>query len=101
MKRFEVRYSERAEADLMTIGRSIEEATGGAVAERFMDRLIAAVETLEFRPHRQRVRAEFGFQVRVLRFRSYMVFYDIIDRTVQIIRVLHGRQNITADLFKN
>jgi toxin ParE1/3/4 len=99
MHRFEIHYSDSAEADLLAIGEAIERDAGTAVAERFLSRLAATVMTLGVRPHRQRLRKELGGSIRALHFRSYLIFYTIADGSVIIVRVLHGRQNITAELF--
>lgn len=101
MDRHEIQYAARAETDLFSIGRSIEDAAGSMVADRFLNRLIAAVETLGFRPQRQRLRTEFGPGMRVLRFRSYMIFYVSTETTVHVVRVLHGKQNITAEMLRD
>jgi plasmid stabilization system protein ParE len=50
--------------------------------ERFR-RLLITGHSLRFRP-------EFGKNVRAVKFKSWMVFYNITDSTVLILRVLHG-----------
>jgi plasmid stabilization system protein ParE len=58
MRRHRIVYSEAARADIVAIRDRIREAGGALVADRFVARIIATVEGLEFMPVRHRIRSE-------------------------------------------
>jgi toxin ParE1/3/4 len=92
-------YSEAARRDITAIGDYIREVAGESIAERFVARIIATVESLEFMPTRHRIRPELGADLRVIGFRKYLIFYTVLKDEVTIVRVLHGARAITARLF--
>ena len=96
---YRVEYAETARRDLHAIGTYICGAAGEAVADVFMRRLIAKVESLRFMPMRFRVREELQSGLRALSIEKYLIFYRVMDDTVYIIRVLHGARNITSEMF--
>ena len=98
MRRYRIVYTETARTDIISIGQRIREAAGEAVAERFVERIIGVVQTLEFMPTRHRIRRELAPDLRVIGLRKYLIFYRIADE-VTIVRVLHGARDITAKLF--
>ena len=71
------------------------------MADRFIDKLLDAIESLETnsergpRPRDQRLR-DLGF--RVLVEGEYLVFYKVLAKQVRVYRVLHGRRRY-ADLI--
>jgi len=99
MRRHRIVYSETARADIIAIGDEIREAAGELIAERFVARIVATVESLEFMPARHRIRPELGADLRVAGFRKYLIFYRVVDDAVSIVRVLLGLRNITARLL--
>ena len=99
MRRHRIVYSETARADIIAIGDDIREAAGDIIAERFVARIIATVDGLEFMPTRYRIRSELGPDLRVTGLRKYLIFYRVVDDAVSIVRVLHGARDITAKLF--
>ena len=100
MRRHRIVYSETARADIIAIGDEIRKAAGELIAERFVARIVATVESLEFMPARHRIRSELGADLRVAGFRKYLIFYGC-DDAVSIVRVLHGARDITAKLFSD
>ena len=101
MRRHRIVYSETARADIIAIGDEIRNAAGEFIAERFVARIIATVESLEFMPTRHRIRSELVADLRVAGFRKYLIFYRVVDDAVSIVRVLHGSRNITARLLSD
>ncbi len=93
-KRRSVRILRRAQDDLVEIHRYILRDRPGA-ADRFIDKLIDAIESLELNPARgsvprdQRLR-DLGY--RVLIQGEHLVFYKVLPRQVRVYRVLHGRR---------
>ena len=100
MAGYEVIYTATAEADVVAIGEYIRDAAGDAVAERFVERLVAATAKLRSKPLSQRVRKELAPDIRAVRVSRYLIFYRVKAQTVAIVRVLHDARNITADLLK-
>jgi toxin ParE1/3/4 len=70
-----------------------------ATAERFIRRLIAKADSLSFMPERYRERQELQPGLRAVLVEKYLLFYLIDNRTVSIIRVLHGARDVTAEMF--
>ena len=99
MRGYRIVYSETARADIIAIGDKIREAAGELIAERFVARIVATVESLEFMPARHRIRAELGADLRVAGFHKYLIFYRVTNDVVSIVRVLHGARDITAKLL--
>ena len=100
MPKYEVVYTGAARADIIAIGDYIREAAGDVVASRFVERIVAASDTLSKQPLRQRVRIEVAPDVRAIRVGRYLIFYRVETTRVAIVRVLHDARKITADLLK-
>lgn len=96
---YRIIFTQAASRDLDEIGDHIDMVAGPAVAERLVEEIIEAAETLRTMPMRQRERAELGVGLRSVSARNYMIFYEVGHGTVSIVRVLHGSRNITARLF--
>jgi toxin ParE1/3/4 len=97
---FAIIYTETAREDLIAIGDHLREAAGVGVAERFIDRMIATIESLSVRPQRHRFRPELGPGVRAIRFRKYLIFYRVDAAQVTIVRVLHSARRITEQMLR-
>ena len=78
MRRHCIIYSETARVDIIAIGDKIREAAGELIAERFVARILATVESLEFMPARHRIRSELSADLRVAGFRKYLIFYRVV-----------------------
>ena len=94
-----VEYAETARQDLIRIGEHLRKNAGDATAARFIRRLIAKADSLEFMPERYREREELQPGLRAVLVGKYLLFYRIIDRIVSIIRVLHGARDISSEMF--
>jgi toxin ParE1/3/4 len=90
----------RARLDLRAINAYIGERAGRAVAENFIDRMESAIQKLSILPRAHAVQPKFGANVRRMVVKSYLVFYQVKDETVYILRVLHGARNITRAMIK-
>ena len=99
MRQHRIIYSETARADIIAIGGRVREAAGELIAERFVGRIVGAIESLAFMPTRHRIRSELAADPRAIGIRKYLVFYKVVDDEVLIVRVLHGARSITANLF--
>ncbi len=99
-ERFRIAYAEAARTDLVEIGGYLRETAGDAIAERFIEQIIAVVNSLETSPRRHRERPEFSAGLHTTGVQKYLIFYRVTQDTVTIVRVLHGARNITAELFQ-
>ncbi len=72
MPDFSIVYADAAKDDLADIAGYIDEKAGAVVAARFVDGIIATVETLSRMPHRHREGYELGVGTRVIGFRRYL-----------------------------
>ena len=93
-----VRHTARARRDLLDIWIDIA-LDNPAAADRIYDRLEARVQILEHYPEVGPVRPDIAGNARVLVERPYLILYRILSDAAQIVRVLHGAQNIDSDLF--
>ncbi len=100
-QRFRITYTETARADIVAIGNYLRENAGEVIAERFIERIIAVVDSLKTSPRRHRERPELAPGLRATGIRKYLIFYRVEQDTVTIVRVLHGARNITAKLIQS
>ncbi len=84
------RVSDSADRDLTQLYLQGIERFGFAQAEKYFDDLHAAFDRLAAYPNAGRLRQEVTPPVRMLPFRSHLIFYDIEDDGVVIVRVRHG-----------
>jgi toxin ParE1/3/4 len=95
----QVRHSKRARRDLIKIWVDIALENPGA-ADRVYDQLEARVRILEQFPEAGPVRRDIAADARVLVERPYLILYRLIPEGVQIVRVLHGAQDIDGGDFE-
>ena len=87
-----------AEADLSEIWRQGAASWGVEQADRYSDSLFAVFDLLAEFPEMARERSEFMPPVRLHPSGSLFVIYQSEGQGIEIIRVLHARQNLTAFL---
>jgi len=101
---WEVYYSPEADRDLDNIFDYISDVLIEPVtAERFVERLMKAAESLDYMPFRHRIYDEEPWKsqgVRVFNIDKYMIFYkpDELHKTVKIISIMNGTVDITKHL---
>ena len=83
----------RAKADLDSIWTYIA-ADNGEAAEELLDRFGTVFEMLVQNPLAGRPRPDLGQNVRSFAVANYMIFYIPYSTGVDIVRVIHGRQDI-------
>lgn len=88
-----VAWSEPAVADLVAIHDYIARDSPG-YAQRFVERLIAAVEPLESFPQLGRIVPEGDGRHRELLFHSYRIIYRAEAQEILIVTVVHGSRNL-------
>jgi len=72
-------------------------ADNGKAAEELLDRFGKVFEMLVQNPLAGRPRPDLGQNVRSFTVANYMIFYIPQSAGVDIVRVIHGRQDIDAD----
>ena len=90
-----IRVAAEAEADLDEIWLYIAQDSAEA-ADRFIDHLTSRFSVLASFRRIGRKREEIMPGVRSLAIGKYVIFYRLIERGVEIIRVLHGARDIRA-----
>jgi toxin ParE1/3/4 len=96
MPRF--RLTERAKADLRTIGRYTQATWGRAQRNRYLAWLDACFHLLAREPHLGRACDEIRAGYRKYHVGRHLIFYRESSAGVEIIRILHDRMDIEAHL---
>jgi plasmid stabilization system protein ParE len=91
-----------AEADTSEILEHLEKVAGPRVAEDYGRRLRLAIERLVAAPRAAAPRPVFGARSRMVVVYPYVLIYDYArdDNTVTLLRILHGRRDITPALVR-
>jgi toxin ParE1/3/4 len=93
--------SKDAFADLREIRDYLREQAGTGVALRFVRELRAAMNRISLDPMAGHVREDLtSSRFRVWTVSSYLIFYIGTRKPIPIVRILHGRRNISAALRK-
>lgn len=87
-----------AQADLAAIWRHGARTWGAAQADRYADGLFALFDLLAQFPEMARERAEFTPPVRIHPSGAHLVIYLDGGQGIEIVRILHAHQDLTAFL---
>jgi toxin ParE1/3/4 len=90
------RKRSRADADLDTIWSYIAADSSNA-ADRLLGRIGAVFKMLVQNPLAGRDRSELAPGLRSFVVANYLVFYIALPDGIEVVRVMHGRQDIDAD----
>ena len=94
MKRYEVQFRPRAEADLFALYRHVAEESGLVVAGAYIDRIEAACLALETFPKRRKRRDDIRLGLRTMGFeRRATIVFQVKGARVVIVRIFHGGQD--------
>lgn len=88
-----------AQADLSDIWRHGADNWGIEQAERYVDGLFALFDLLAEFPEMDRERTEFSPPARIHPSGAHLVIYWLEGQGVEIIRILHAHQKLTAYLI--
>lgn len=91
-----VRRSPEARADLKSIWRYVARKASERTADRLLDHITAAAAILADHPHSGTPRPELQPGIRSRPVGNYVLFYRPVPGGVELVRVLHGRQDVTA-----
>jgi toxin ParE1/3/4 len=98
MSRFEVLLTADAERDLEDLYRHIRKSDSRASADRVLDRLLAATESLSSFPERgsqpKELHAVGITEFRQVFFKPYRVIYRVVDKQVVIYLIADGRREM-------
>lgn len=91
-----------AQADINSILSYLRLTAGPVVADRYVDGFDVATERLVLFPGTGSPRSELGADARTTMVDPYLLIYDYhLDQDlVVVLRVVHGRRNITMDLIR-
>lgn len=90
----EIHYKPLAEEDLMKIWDYLAETQSEEQAEAYLLKLELQLELLLSQPYMGRSAEELRPQLRRFPFQQHVVFYQPIAQGIEIIRVLHGSQDV-------
>ncbi|MEA2903945.1 MAG: toxin ParE1/3/4 [Alphaproteobacteria bacterium] len=90
-----------ADADFDDILAYLQEEAGLVVADDYDKRLCETIERLVDLPESGAPRPLLGLSIRIAVVSPYVVIYDYSrdDDTLTLLRILHGRRDITEDLL--
>lgn len=89
-----------AETDLSDIWRYGADNWGIEQADRYTDGLFAIFDLLAYFPEMARERSEFTPALRIHPSGVHLVIYRTDGQSIEIIRILHAHQNLTAYLLE-
>jgi toxin ParE1/3/4 len=92
------RLTERAKADLRSIGRYTQVTWGREQRNNYLARLDACFHLLAHGPHRGRACDDIRPGDRKYHIGRHLIFYRESPEGVEIIRILHDRMDIEAHL---
>ena len=92
--------TERAKRDLRYILSELNEMAGYRVAERYTAEFKATYRRLADFPASGAPRHALGLNTRIAIVSPYIVIYDDESDRATVLRVLHGKRNITRDLVR-
>ena len=90
----EILYKPRAEEDLVSIWDYLAGSQSEEQAEAYLLKLELQIELLLSQPYMGRSAEELRPQLRRFLFQQHVVFYQPIEEGIEIIRILHGSQDI-------
>lgn len=86
-------FTPQSRSDLAEIGEYIARDNPRRAAS-FIEEMIAFIETIFAFPRRFPIATEAGINLRVAVYGHYHIYYQIVEESVTIVRVLHGARNI-------
>ncbi len=88
--------SVQAQRDLLNLWRYIASNSGAMRADAVADKIDAKLKTLAAQPGIGRPRDELREGLRSLPVASYVIFYNPMPDGIEVVHVIHGRQDINA-----
>jgi toxin ParE1/3/4 len=95
----EYRFSRRAAMDLEAIAEYTIEQVGIEQARHYRDQLRACFDQLADNPGLGRRAEQLSAGFRRYEYRSHIIFYQVVDSDILIVRVLHYRMDVRRHLY--
>lgn len=92
--------TDQAKSDIRRILSDLADRAGYRVAERYASEFKAAYRRLNSFPDSGSPRPALGLNTRIVLVLPYIVFYESRADTVTVLRVMHGKRNITRDVIR-
>src|SRR5262245_25679340 len=90
----------RARHDLVRLYDYLEARAGARLAQSYIDRIDTLFDMLSEFPGLGAPRPELGPSVRSTGIWPYVILYQASDDSLHILRIVHGRRNITSEILK-
>ncbi len=90
----QIRFSEDAKQDLRDIWRGLAEYSGLSFADSTLAKLESKFQLLTQFPSSGKVRDELLAGLRSYPAGDFVIFYRLVEKRVEVVRVLHGRRDI-------
>jgi toxin ParE1/3/4 len=94
----EIRHTEQARRDLREIWHYIERSDAIA-ADRQLRRIANKIVQISQVPEMGRLRPELSESLRSFTEGRYIIFYELEEAVLRIVRVMHNARDITAEMF--
>lgn len=91
--------SPEAKADALEIWSYIAEDNPTA-ADRLLDRFDNLFRQLLAQPQLGKAVPELAVNLRFIPVGAYLIFYRLVENDIQVVRILHGARDITAEFFR-
>jgi toxin ParE1/3/4 len=92
----QLEWAPKARRDLIDIWRYFADAASSDVADTLLRNIEFASERLSAHPMLGRPRADISPGVRSILMHPYVIVYRVSDKSVEIARVLHERQDVAS-----
>jgi len=86
--------SVQSERDALSIWLYVAEHGSVNAADRVIDHLDQAIQRIAEIPTLGRVRDDIDPSLRSYLVHSYLIFYRVVDQTVEIVRIIHGARSL-------
>lgn len=100
MPEWQVNLTPRALADSKQLISNLVDVAGFITAERYTQRIADVLDLLGTFPEAGTPRPEYGKGIRAKVIAPFVLFYVIENDRVDVLRILHGKRNITRDLVQ-
>lgn len=91
--------TEEADADMAAIFFHLADEAGGGTAEKYLGAFYDVYERLAVFPGLGAARPELGRAIHMCVVSPYLILYRLSDAEVSILRLVHGRRNVTRELI--
>ncbi len=98
MEKSKITFSQLAESDLVEIWMYTYYKWGEKKADTYYNNLTTEIEYLAQFPKIGSTKSEFWDELRYFHIKNHIVFYEIVDSGIYILRILHQKMDATSGL---